>query len=46
MSTQIPFPAVFMQVSEIFQRGKSDANKQDFEIKLHLTCQFNQPPKQ
>ena len=29
----------FLQVSQIFQRRKSDANKQDFENKLNLTCQ-------
>ena len=29
---------MFMQVSQIFQRCKSDANKQDFENKLNLTC--------
>ena len=28
----------FLQVSQIFQRRKSDANKQDFENKLNLTC--------
>ena len=31
--------SVFLQVSQIFQRRKSDANKQDFENKLNLTCQ-------
>ena len=30
---------MFMQVSPIFQRCKSDANKQDYENKLNLTCQ-------
>ena len=30
---------MFMQVSQIFQRRKSDANKQDFENKFNLTCQ-------
>ena len=30
---QTPFPSVFSRVSLIFQRHKSDANKQDFEIK-------------
>ena len=30
---------MFMQVSQIFQRRKSDANKQDFENKLNLTCE-------
>ena len=30
---------MFMQVSPIFQRCKSDANKQDFENNLNLTCQ-------
>ena len=29
----------FLQGSQIFQRRKSDANKQDFENKLNLTCQ-------
>ena len=43
---QTPFPSIFLQVSQIFQRRKSDANKQDFEIKFNLTCPFNQPPKQ
>ena len=28
-----------MQVSQIFQIRKSDANKQDFENKLNLTCE-------
>ena len=36
----------FLQVSQIFERRKSNANKQDFENKLNLTCQLNQPPKQ
>ena len=38
----------FLQVSQIFQRRKSDANKQDFEIKLNLTwkIKFDQSPKQ
>ena len=40
---QTLFPSIFLQVSPIFQRCKSNANKQDFEIKLNLTCQFNQP---
>ena len=34
-----------MQVSQIFQRRKSDANKQDFENNLHLTCQVQSIPK-
>ena len=29
----------FLQVSQIFQRRKSGANKQAFENKLNLTCQ-------
>ena len=33
-----------MRVSLIFQRRKIDANKEDYKIKLDLTCQFNQPP--
>ena len=32
-------------VSQIFQRRKSDANKQDFENKLHLTCHAQSTPK-
>ena len=35
----------FLQVSQIFQRRKSDANKQDFENKLNLTCQAQSTPK-
>ena len=34
-----------MQVSPIFERRKSDANKQDFENKLNLTCQAQLTPK-
>ena len=30
---------MFMQVSQIFQRRKSDAIKQDFENRLNLTCE-------
>ena len=33
-----------MQVSPIFQRRKSDTNKQDFENKLNLTCQAQSTP--
>ena len=36
---------MFMQVSQIFQRRKSDANKQDFENKFNLTCQAQSAPK-
>ena len=36
---------MFMQVSKIFQRRKSDANKQDFENKLNLTCEVQTNPK-
>ena len=36
---------MFMQVSQIFQRCKSDANKQDFENKLNLRCQAQSTPK-
>ena len=32
-------------MSQIFQRRKSDTNKQDFENKLNLTCQTQSPPK-
>ena len=35
----------FLQVSQIFQRRKSDANKQDFENTLNLTCQAQSTPK-
>ena len=38
-------PSVFLQVPQIFQRRKSDANKQDFENKLNLTCQAQSTPK-
>ena len=34
-----------LQVSQIFQRRKSDANKHDFENKLNLTCQAQSTPK-
>ena len=36
---------MFMQVSQIFQRRKSDATKQDFENKLNLTCQAQSTQK-
>ena len=35
----------FLQVSQIFQRRKSDANKQDFENKLNLTGHAQPIPK-
>ena len=35
----------FLQVSQIFQRRKSDANKQDFENKFNLTCHAQSSPK-
>ena len=35
----------FLQVSQIFQRRKSDVNKQDFENKLNLTCHAQSTPK-
>ena len=35
----------FLQVSQIFQRRKSDANKHEFENKLNLTCQSQSTPK-
>ena len=35
----------FLQVSQIFQRRKSDTNKQDFENKLNLTCHAQSTPK-
>ena len=34
----------FLQVSQIFQRRKSDANKQDFENKLNLTSHAQSTP--
>ena len=37
--------SVFLQVSQIFQRRKNDANKQDFENKFNLTCQAQSTPK-
>ena len=37
--------SVFFQVSHIFQRRKSDPNKQDFENKLNLTCHAQWTPK-
>ena len=41
---QFPFHP-FLQVSQIFQRRKSDANKQDFENKFNLTCRAQSTPK-
>ena len=35
----------FLQASQIFQRRKSDANKQDFENKLNLTCHAQSTPQ-
>ena len=35
----------FLQVSQIFQRRKRDANKQDFENKLNLTYHAQSTPK-
>ena len=35
----------FLQVSQIFQRRKSDVNKQDFENKLNLTGHAQSTPK-
>ena len=35
----------FLQVSQKFQRRKSDANKQDFENKFNLTSHAQSPPK-
>ena len=35
----------FLQVSQIFQRRKSDANKQDFENMLNLTCHAQSTPQ-
>ena len=34
----------FLQVSQIFRRRKSDANKQEFENKFNLTCQAQSTP--
>ena len=36
---------MLLHVPQIFQRCKSDANKQDFEIKLNLTYQARSNPK-
>ena len=36
---------MFMQVSQMFQRLKTDANKEDFENKLNLACQAQSTPK-
>ena len=36
---------LFLQVSQIFQRRKGDANKLDFENKLNLTCHAQSTPK-
>ena len=36
---------LLFHVPQIFQRRKSDANKQDFEIKLNLTYQDGSNPK-
>ena len=35
----------FLQVSQILQRRKSDANKQDFENKLNLTWHTQSTPQ-
>ena len=35
----------FLQVWQIFQRRKRDANKQDFENKFNLTCHAQSTPK-
>ena len=35
----------FLQVSQIYQRRKSNANKQDFENNLNLTCHFQSTSK-
>ena len=37
--------SVFLQVSQIFQKRKSDANKQDFENKFNLTGHAQSTPK-
>ena len=36
---------LLLHVQQIFQRSKSDANKQDFEIRLNLTYQARLTPK-
>ena len=36
---------MFLQVPQIFQRRKCNANKQDFENKLNLTCHNQSTPK-
>ena len=35
----------FLQVSQILQRRKNDANKQDFENNLDLACHAQSSPK-
>ena len=35
----------FCMSPKYFKDTKSDANKQDFKIKLSLTCQAQSPPK-
>ena len=42
---QTRISSVLLQVSQIFQGRKSDANKHDFENKLNLTCQDQSTPK-
>ena len=42
---QTPFSSFFASLTNIFQRRKSDANKQDFENKFNLTCQGQSTPK-
>ena len=37
---------LFLHVSQILHRCKSDVNKQDFEIKWNLTVKVHQSPKQ
>ena len=41
---QTPFHP-FLHVSQIFQRRKSDANEQDFENRVNLTCQAQSTPQ-
>ena len=36
---------MFLQVSQIFLRCKSDANKHNFENNLNLTCQAQSTPQ-
>ena len=42
---QTPFFKCYAGLTNIWKTQKSDANKQDFENKLNLTCQAQWTPK-